>query len=114
EGQADVAADVALGVLDEGIQGLLQRREPLAVVDQVRPAVADGALEAGLLALEGDALELLVRGDQRHRARGLVDLTGLDAHQTVLDDVDAADALGAGAAVELLDRLERADGATVD
>ena len=29
---------------------------------------------------------------------------------TVLDDVEAADALRAGAAVELLDRLEHADG----
>src|SRR5699024_5338375 len=86
----DVAVDVALGVLDEGVQGLLQRGEPLAVVDHLGPAVADGALEAGLLALEGDALELLVGGDQGHRTGGLVDLAGLDAHQAVLDDVDAA------------------------
>src|SRR5699024_5317202 len=56
QGQADVAADIALGVGEEGVQGLLQRGEPLAVVDEVGPAVADGALEASLLALEGDPL----------------------------------------------------------
>src|SRR5699024_4477801 len=111
---ADIAVDVALGVLDEGVQGLLQGGEPLAVVDQLRPAVADGALETGLLALEGDALELLVGGDQRHRAGCLVVLAGLDAHQAVLDSVDAADALGAGAAVHLLDGLQGVDGTTVD
>src|SRR5690625_4970040 len=76
--------------------------------------VYDGALETGLLALEGDALELLVGGDQGHRAGCLVDLAGLDAHQAVLDDVDAADALGAGAAVHLLDGLQGVDGTTVD
>src|SRR5690606_18556675 len=111
---ADVAVDVALGVLNAGVQGLLQRGEPLAVVDHRGPAVGDLPLEAGLLALEGPALQLVVRGDQRHRARRLVHLAGLDAHQAVLDDVDPADALGPGAAVELLDRLERGDLAAVD
>src|SRR5699024_1247188 len=44
----------------------------------------------------------------------LVDLAGLDAHQSVLDDVDPADALGAGATVHLLDGLQRGDLAAVD
>ena len=83
---------------------LLQRREPQAVVDQLAPALLDGALEPGQLALEGDVLELLVRGDQCDRAGRLVDLAALDADQAVLDDVDPPDALGAGTAVQLLDR----------
>ena len=95
-------------VLDERVQGALERREPLAVVDQLGPALLDGPLEPGLLALDGDVLQLLVRGDQRDRARGLVDLAGLDADEPVLDHVDPADALGAGAPVELLDRLQHA------
>ena len=55
-----------------------------------------------------------MRGDQRHGAGGLVDLAGLDADEAVLDDVDPADALGAGAAVEFLDGLQRGDLDAVD
>src|SRR5690625_1954988 len=105
--QADVTGDVALGVGDEGVERALERREPLAVVDQLGPALVHGLLEAGLLALDGDVLKLLVGGDERDRAGGLVHLAGLDAHEPVLDDVDPAHALGAGAAVELLDGLQR-------
>jgi hypothetical protein len=71
EHHADVAGDVLLGVLDEGVQGALERGEPLAVVNQLGPALANGGLEAGLLALDGDVLEVLVRGDQRHGTRVL-------------------------------------------
>src|SRR5699024_10402288 len=38
----------------------------------------------------------------------------LDAHEPVLDDVDAADPLGAGAPVGFFDRLQRGDGDAVD
>src|SRR5690606_37307025 len=91
-----------------------QRREPHAVVDELAPALLDLALEPGLLALDGDVLQLLVRGDQGDGAGRLVDLAALDAHEAVLDDVDAADALRAGAAVHLLDGLQRRDGYAVD
>ncbi|MCY1222478.1 hypothetical protein D9M72_345730 [compost metagenome] len=55
-----------------------------------------------------------MRGDQRHGTGGLVDFAGLDADEAVLDDVDPAHALGAGAAVEFLDGLQRGDPDTVD
>ena len=67
-----------------------------------------------LFALQAAVLQLLVCGNQSHGARGLVQLTGLDADQTILDQVDTADALGAGAAVHLLDGLQRGDVAAVD
>ena len=92
----------------------LERGEPEAVVDQLGPALADGPLEAGQVALDGDVLELLVRGDQRDRAGGLVDLAALDADQPVLDHVQPADALGAGAGVELLDGLQHGHRLAVD
>ena len=41
-----------------------------------------------------------MRGDQRDRGRGLVHLTALDADQPVLDHVDAADAVRAGALIQ--------------
>jgi hypothetical protein len=43
-----------------------------------------------------------------------VDFAGLDAHEAVLDDVDPAHALGAGAAVQFLDGLQRGDLDAVD
>ena len=87
---------------DERVERPLQRREPQPVVDQLAPALLDAALEAGQVALDGDVLELLVRGDQRDRARRLVDLAALDADQPVLDQVEPADALRAGPRVQLL------------
>src|SRR5690625_198599 len=50
--QADVTGDVALGVLDEHVEGALERGEPLAVVDELAPTLVHALLEAGLLALE--------------------------------------------------------------
>src|SRR5450830_446380 len=105
----DVTRDVALGVRDEDVKGLLQRREPLAVVDQLGPALAHGPLEPRLLTLDRDVLELLVCGDESHGAGRLVDLARLDADEAVLDHVDPPDALRARAAVHLLDGLERCD-----
>jgi hypothetical protein len=61
----DLAGDVLLGLRDEGVQGVLQRGEPQAVVDQLAPALLDLPLVAGEFPLDGDALQLLVRGDQR-------------------------------------------------
>ena len=92
----------------------MQRGEPQAVVDQFAPALLDLPLEPGHVALDGDVLQLLVRGDQRDRAGRLVDLAALDADQPVLDHVQPADALGTGAPVQLGDRLEHGDGLAVD
>ena len=54
----DLAGDVLLGVVDEGVERALERGEPQAVVDQLAPALVDAALEAGEVALDGDVLEL--------------------------------------------------------
>ena len=93
---------------DERVERALQRREPEAVVDQLAPALLDPALVAAEFAFQRDVLEFLVGSDKHHRAGRLVDLTALDADEPVLDDVEAADTLRAGAAVQFLDRLEDA------
>ena len=93
---------------------VLERREPQAVVDQLAPPLVDAALEPGHVPLDGHALQLLVRGDQRDRARRLVHLAALDADQPVLDHVEPADALRAGPPVQLGDGLERGDRLAVD
>src|SRR6478735_474289 len=92
----DVTGDVLLGLEQERVEGVLQRREPEPVVDQLAPALLDLALEPREVALDGDVLELLVRRDERDGAGSLVDLAALDADEPVLDHVEATDALRAG------------------
>ena len=79
EGQADLAGDVPLRLDDEGVERLLERREPQPVVDQLRPA----GLEPGLLvvevALEGEVLEIGVGHEQGEGRRAFVGLPALDA-----------------------------------
>src|SRR3546814_12907955 len=62
----------------------------------------------------GDVFEFLVRGDENHGAGSFVDLTALDAHETVLDDVETADALCACALVQFLNGFENRHRAAVD
>ena len=81
---ADLAVDVLLRVFDEGVQRLGGGAEPLRIVDQLGPALVDITLDAVLFALQAAVLQLLVCGNQSHGARGLVQLAGLDADQTIL------------------------------
>ena len=111
---ANLTGHVLLGVLDERVERLSRRGEPLRIVDQLAPALVDVALDAVLFAFEAAVLKLLMSGNQGHGTRGLVQLAGLDADQAVLDEVDAADALGSGAAVHLFDGLQRSDVTSVD
>ena len=55
--------------------------------------------------IDGDHLQLLVCEVQDGAAGGLVDAAVLHADQTVLNDVDDADAVGAAQSVQLLDDL---------
>ena len=48
-----------------------------------------------------------MRGDEQQRARALVALAGLDAHDAVLDHIDAAVAVAAGDLVGLDDEVEQ-------
>ena len=79
---ANLTGHVLLGVLDERVERLSRRGEPLRIVDQLAPALVDVALDAVLFAFEAAVLEFLVGGDQCDSTRSLVQLTGLDADQT--------------------------------
>ena len=105
EPQPDLAGDVALGGVDEGVEGLLQRRVPHAVVDEVGEAALEPLLLVEQVALEGERLEVLVGLDEGQRAGRLVGLAALDADPTVLDHVEAAPAVGADGVVQLDDDL---------
>ena len=114
QNHTDVATDVALGILDEGVHGALERGVPLGLVDELGPGLLHAPLVAALHALQGDGLERPVRLNEGDGPGGLVDLTGLDAHEPVLHHVDTPHALGPGPAVELLDGLQRGDLPAVD
>src|SRR5699024_6273513 len=63
----DVTGDVLVAVLDERVQRAFERARPLPVVGELGPALVDSTLEPTELALHGDVLQLLVRGDQGDR-----------------------------------------------
>src|SRR5690606_18846019 len=106
--QAHVPGDEALALVDEGVERLLERAEPQAVVDQLGVAGLEPELLALQVALEADRLEVGVRHDQRQAARALVGLPALDADPAVLDHVDATPAEGTDPLVERGDQLGRA------
>ena len=110
----DLTGHPFLGLGHEGLQRGLQRREPQAVIDQLAPAPVSGALEPAEFALQRHMLQLGVGGDEHHRAGRLVNLPALDADQSVLNDVEAADTLGAGPPVEFDDGFQHSDRVAVD
>ena len=85
-----------LALVDQRLQHLALGREPEAVVDQLGVARHELVLEVGSTAVERDALDRAVRGEQDGAARGLVDAAALHADEAVLDQVEPADAVGAG------------------
>ena len=103
--QRDRAADLLRERVDERVERFLERREPLAVVDELRVARGDALLLVRAVAVERDRFERLERGDEQRAARRLVHAARLDADQPVLDDVGAADAV---ASADLVQRRSRA------
>ena len=75
---------------------MAQRREPEPVIGQLGELLLQELLYLERLAQRGEALQVLVRGDERHRGRALVRLPALDADDAVLHQVDAPDAVVAG------------------
>ena len=89
---ANLTGHIPLGVIDERVERMHGRGEPLRIIDQFGPALIDAALDAMLLTFETHVLEFLVGRDEGDGTRCLVELTGLDAHQAILDQIDTADA----------------------
>ncbi len=104
---------MALGLGHEGIECLLEGREPQAVVDQLGPAGLDAALLVCHVALQGQVLQVRVRHQQGQRPRALVDLPAFDPHPAVLHHVDATPAIGADDRRDLSDELIEGEWALV-
>lgn len=114
ESETDLTGHELLAGVHEGVQGLLEGREPQAVVDQLGVA----GFEAGLLTLEitfqTDRLEVTVSHDQCQGCRALVGLAALDPDPAVLDHVDTAPAIGTDLSVEAVDYRGQRQPFTVD
>ena len=87
----------------KGGQGLPQRGEPFAVVDQIGKVHRQLLLHVLGVLVDGDHLQHLVGPVENGAAGGLVHAAVLHAHQPVLHDVQQADAVGPAQFVELAD-----------
>ena len=94
EFQADFAGDFLLGLGDEGLDGFALGGEPKAVVNELGVFRDEGVAGHLELAVHDEGLEIAVGGEQDEAAGGFVDAAGFHADEAVLDDVDAADAVG--------------------
>ena len=103
----DLAGHALLRVGAERVEGLLQLREPQAVIDDLGPLLVDAVLELERRGVEAERLERVVHVDERERRGALVALVALDAHHAVLDHVEAAVAVLAADLVELHDERQQ-------
>ena len=102
---AHLALDELLRLVDERVDRLARRAEPEALVDELRPALLEAALDPRLVLRQDDVLERRVRRDQHDRGRRLVHLAALDPDGAVLDHVDPPDPVRAGERVQPRDEL---------
>jgi hypothetical protein len=83
------------------LQHLALRREPEAVIDQLRVARHQLVFQVHRAAVERDRFHRPVGGEQDRAARGLVDAARFHADEAVLDEIDAADAVVAAESFSL-------------
>lgn len=89
-----------MGFGDEGLDGEALGGEPEAVVDELGVFGDEGVAGLLELAVDDEGFEVAVGGEEDGAAGGFIDSTGFHADEAVLDDVDAADAVGAAKGVE--------------
>lgn len=100
QAQTDLAVDRLLGRDDAGLEELALGGEIQAVVEDA--GVGDGdelVAEGADFTVERQAFDVDVGVAEDREARGLVAASGFDADESVLDDVDSADAVLAGEGV---------------
>ena len=110
----DFAGHVFLGGLDESLLRFTQRGEPLAFVNKAGELVADLILHLIGGAVQDQLFQLLVGFHQDGAAGSLINASGLHADNTVLNDVNDADAVLAAQLVELADDVGNAHGFAVE
>ena len=102
--EAHGAGHPALALVDRGLQHRALGREPEAVVDERGVARHQLVLQVGGRAVERQALDRAVGGDQDRAPRRLVDAARLHADEAVLHHVDPSDPVGTAESVQPLDQ----------
>ncbi len=91
--------------VDGGLQHLPLGREPEAVVDELGIFRHELVLEVGCAAVKRDGFDPAVRRKQNGAARRLVHAARLHADETVLDEIEPADAVCAPERVERSEQI---------
>ncbi len=87
-------------LVDQRLQHLAFRAEPETIVDELRIARHQLVLEVRRSAIECQAFYGPMRGEQDRAAGRLIDTSALHADETVLDEIDTANAIVAPQIVE--------------
>ena len=102
----DEPVDGLLCLVDEGIQGHSQRRKPETVINEIRIILCDLRFVMGDLFVECLAFQFPMGEMQDHRSRRLVDLTGFDSNQPVLNQIDPSNTVLTADFIERVDDFE--------
>src|SRR5260221_1965922 len=92
--QADIAFDMLLRFIDQGLQHLTFGREPEAVIDELGITWHQLVLEMAGAAIEGQALDAAMGGMQDGAAGCFIDAARFHADKTVLHQIQPANAIG--------------------
>ena len=103
--ESDFACHILLCGFCKCNQCVAKRRIPFALIDDLSKLVAYGLLEFHCSPVEDELLELLVSLHEDRAARCLIDAAGLHADNTVLNDVNDADAVLAAELVQRADDI---------
>ena len=103
-----------LALVDCRLKHLALGREPEAVVDEARVFRHQFVLEVHRAAVERDALDAAVRGEQDGPAGRLVNAARLHSDEAVFDQVQAADAIVVAELIELRQQRRRRQRLAID
>ena len=103
-----------LRVENEGVKCFAQRCEPQTVIDDLGVAKSYLLLVVLHLAIEGECFEFTMGEHDEGAPRGFVTATGLDADETVFDQIDTADGIAGADFIQQFDQLNGLKLHTVD
>ena len=103
-----------LACVDQGLQHFALWREPEAVVDQFRIAWHDAVFQVHSAAIERDAFNGAVGGEQNGAAWRFINTARLHSHKAVFHQVQAANAVALAKGVEFGKHFRRRQAHAVD
>src|SRR5213080_947614 len=104
--QADGTGDALLRGVEKSIERFAERRKPQAVVDKFRVTQRERLLEMRRFAVDGEALEFLVRFDEQRSAGSFVSAARFHSDEAIFDEIGAADAVLSGNFIELVKQFD--------